>query len=70
MPWCCWCWGWWRRSSTSGAALADAARDAAVVAEARITFVCIGRDGAKVPVPAAWREIIPRWSDDAPPAGG
>ena len=45
-------------------------RDGAVVAEARIAFVCIGRDGVKVPVPATWREIIPRWSDDAPAAGG
>jgi len=44
-------------------------RDGAVVAEARITFVCIGRDGGKVPVPAAWRDIIPRWTDEAP-AGG
>lgn len=45
------------------------ARDAAVVAEARITFVCIGRGGEKVPVPAEWPAIMPRWTDDEAEGG-
>jgi thioesterase-3 len=37
------------------------------VADARITFVCIGRDGGKVPVPDEWRRVFPTWVDE--PAG-
>lgn len=48
--------------------------DGVSIADARITFVCIGRDGGKVKVPDEWRRVIPSWSegpapgdDDGPP---
>ena len=49
-------------------------KDGTTVADARITFVCIGRDGGKVTVPDEWRRVIPAWSegpegDDPAPKG-
>ncbi len=38
--------------------------DARPVADATITFVCIDRSGAKVPVPKAWRTLIPEWREE------
>jgi YbgC/YbaW family acyl-CoA thioester hydrolase len=37
-----------------------------VHADATITFVCLDPTGRPVPVPAAWREVFPAWTDDAP----
>ena len=36
-----------------------------VVAEAKLTFVCVDREGRKVPVPDRWRELFPHWTDGA-----
>ncbi len=33
------------------------------VADATITFVCVGRDGGAVPVPETWRTLFPAWDD-------
>jgi thioesterase III len=43
-------------------------RDGAVgtlVADAKIAFVCVGRDGRPVPVPPEWNSMFPRWPADA-----
>jgi thioesterase III len=38
----------------------------ALVADARIAFVCVGADGRPVPVPDEWRHMFPHWpADDA-----
>lgn len=34
-----------------------------LAADATIAFVCIGRDGRPVPVPAEWSAMFPRWPD-------
>ena len=39
-------------------------RDDVAVADARITFVCIGRDGQKVQMPDEWRRVIPAWQEE------
>ena len=38
-------------------------QDELMVAEAKIAFVCVGRDGRPVPVPDEWRELFPPWSE-------
>ena len=43
--------------------------DRALVASAKIAFVCIGRDGRKVPVPDSWRRVFPQWVEAAGGAG-
>jgi YbgC/YbaW family acyl-CoA thioester hydrolase len=40
---------------------------ATLVADARITFVCVGRDGRPAPVPDEWRRLFPHW-DEGPAA--
>lgn len=35
-----------------------------VVAVAQIAFVCVGRDGRPVPVPAEWSAIFPHWREE------
>ena len=35
-----------------------------LAADATIAFVCIGRDGRPVPVPAEWSAMFPRWPDE------
>ena len=40
-------------------------RDGREVALATITFVCIDRGGHKVPLPDAWRTLIPAWREEA-----
>jgi YbgC/YbaW family acyl-CoA thioester hydrolase len=34
-----------------------------VVAEASIVFVAVNREGQPVPVPDAWRQMLPQWPD-------
>jgi YbgC/YbaW family acyl-CoA thioester hydrolase len=34
----------------------------ALVADAKITLVCVGREGRPVPVPDEWRTMFPHWS--------
>ena len=34
------------------------------VAAATLTFVCIGRDGAKVQFPDEWRGAMPEWTEE------
>ena len=47
-----------------------------LVADAKIAFVCIGKDGRPVPVPPEWNSMFPRWRDDeelgttSPPSSG
>ena len=38
--------------------------DGSTVAEATITFVCVDRQGEKVPVPAEWRDWFPAWREE------
>jgi thioesterase III len=33
------------------------------VADATLTFVCVGRDGRAVPVPESWQRVFPAWVD-------
>jgi len=35
-----------------------------IVADARITLVCVGAEGRPVPVPDEWRHIFPEWPAD------
>ena len=35
------------------------------VANATLTFVCVGRDGAKVPFPDAWRDVMSPWTEES-----
>ena len=42
------------------------AGDASVlVADAKITFVCVGTEGHPVPVPDEWRRMFPQWTEEA-----
>ena len=36
-----------------------------LVADAKIAFVCIGKDGRPVPVPPLWNSMFPHWPDSA-----
>ena len=36
-----------------------------LVADAKITFVCVGPEGRPVPVPDRWRQLFPHWEEDA-----
>ena len=56
-----------RTGNTSFALRQDVRRkaDGAVIAEAVLTFVCIDREGRKVPVPAAWTALFPTWTAEA-----
>jgi YbgC/YbaW family acyl-CoA thioester hydrolase len=40
----------------------------ALVADARIVFVCVGRDGRPVRVPDEWRRFFPQWTEEEVPA--
>ena len=40
----------------------DGTNGGALVAEANVTLVAVGRDGRAVPVPDDWRTRFPRWS--------
>jgi YbgC/YbaW family acyl-CoA thioester hydrolase len=37
--------------------------DRALVAEASIVFVAVNQQGQAVPVPEAWRELLPQWPE-------
>jgi YbgC/YbaW family acyl-CoA thioester hydrolase len=36
-----------------------------LVADAKITFVCVGTEGRPVSVPDEWRRIFPQWTEEA-----
>ncbi|HKG91804.1 MAG TPA: thioesterase family protein [Gemmatimonadaceae bacterium] len=44
--------------------------DRTLLASAKLAFVCIGRDGQKVPVPESWRAVFPHWVEPAGGGGG